>query len=644
MRQIIVLLLSALLASPAAALVVPLSSAVLDVDFDDKPLGEPVGVGGAALDEPVSLSALDTTVVDRGGGNRALQVSNDLSSTSARRLRWAFEDDQEISQGPLLIRFTLRAAEQDRFSVLVREALGSARNFMSMSLSEAGNISISDAAGVVTVSGGSYSAATDHVFELDFDLDGGTYDVRLDGAEIVSDRAHGIGDRGVGAVLIGYQAGSAGRPFLLDDLRAEVTLPTPALDVVLDASFDDKPLGEPIGTGGALPGEPVSIGNSLTTEIVDSLPGERALQVSASPQPFVQNIRWQLLDDIEIDRGLVVFQFGFRAGALDNYALLFRESGGSAQRFLNLGLRNNGEIVADDASGGLGVIGHYTDGVTHQFEVLFDLDAGTLRIVQDGQILVRDRAHGVVGSGIGGLITGFDNAATGSGGFVLESILVKASRARAIPASLIFLREPSDVMAGSSISPAIEVGVLNVFGNPLTEPAEVRLLRASGNPDVLLSGGLAQTETSVARFDALSLDTPGSYTLRATAAEAEIESRGFEVFPGLPADIQFIAQPGNGNAGSALSPAISLMVTDALGNPVADGTQVRLEVESGPAGATLDGATAFTVDGIAIFAALRLDLAGTYVLRASAGGAEVLSAAFGIAAPRGDEIFDDGFE
>src|SRR5690606_504023 len=151
-------------------------------------------------------------------------------------------------------------------------------------------------------------------------------------------------------------------------------------------------------------------------------------------------------------------------------------------------------------------------------------------------------------------------------------------------------------------------------------------------------------ETSVARFDALSLDTPGDYTLRAVAAQAEIESRSFEVFPGLPADIQFVVQPGNGSAGSALSPAISLMVTDALGNAVADGTQVRLEIESGPSGATLEGATSITVEGIASFAALRLDLAGTYVLRASAGGAEVLSAAFGISAPRGDEIFDDGFE
>lgn len=631
-------------ATPAQALVIPLTGLVLDADFDDKPLGQPIGTGGATEGEPLALGSLTTSVVDTGGGNRALAVSNDLSSTSARRMRFGLVDDQEVTAGPLSIRFTFRAGNRDRFSVLIREALGSARNFMSMSLSESGIIAFSDAAGVAAVNAGSYSADTDHVFELRFDMDAGTYDVLLDDAVILADRAHGIADRGVGALLIGYQASSAGSPFQLDGLQVTAVREIPTLDVVLDAGFDDKPLGEPIAAGGARQGEPVSIGNSLTTEIVDSLPGERALQVNASPQSFVQNIRWQLLDDIEIARGLVVFRIAFRAGALDNYGLQFRESGGSARRFLNLELRSNGDIAALDNNGSLGVIGLYTSGVTHDFEVLFDLDAGTLRVVQDGVALVSDRAFGIDDRGLGTLITGFNNAASGAGGFVLESIRVRASDVRDIPAALAFLQQPGGVAAGVAIAPAVEVGAVNVFDEPVPDGTVVSLARASGPAAVAISNNSAMTEAGAARFSALSLDTPGLYTLRASAALASVESAGFEVVAGPAADLQFVVQPANGTVNVALSPAPGVAVADAFGNPVADGTPVQLAIESGPADAVLGGGSAATSGGTAAFTGLSLDLPGTYTLRASAGGSSALSASFSIALPPGDDIFEDGFE
>lgn len=632
---------------PASAVVLPPLGAILDANFDDKPVGQPIGTGGAALGEPVALSNLTTTVIDTGGGNRVLQVDNDLSSTNARRLRWAFLDDQEVAEGPLIVRFTLRASLTDRFSILLREALGgSTQNFLSVSFSANGTFGASDAAGTVPLSANTYSANVDHAFELRYDMDAGTYQILLDGTSLVSGRAHGIVDRGIGALVIGYQSSSAGSRFFLDELLVEAALPPPQLDVVLDAPFDDKPLGQAIGSGGARLGEPSTIESSLTTEIVDSVPGERALRVTASPQPFTQNIRWQLLDDIEVTSGVVLYRFGFRAGALDNYAFLFRESGTSTRPFLNVELRANGEIAADDANGSLGVIGTYSTGVTHQFGFLFDMDAGTMNIIQDNMVLVSNRAHGIADRGIGGLLTGFDSSATGSAGFVLESILVRASDVRGIPAAMTFLQQPSNVTAGASVDPAVDVGAVNIFDEPVPDATMVALSRVSGNSGVTLSGNHALTVAGAALFPDLSLDLAGSYVLRASAALASVDSAGFVVSAGAPASLSFTTQPADGASGVPIAPSPRVLVSDEFGNPVVDGTAIQLVIESGPKGAVLTGGSATTSTGLASFSSLSLDLPGTYVLHASAGAAQGLSEAFAIvlAPPTQEAIFASGFE
>lgn len=647
MRFVLVILLSAavgLLALPQGSIAFPLNQAILEADFDDRVPGDPIGTGGAAAGEPLTLGSLSTLVLDLGGGDLALRVDNDLSSTSARRLRWGFLDDQEVTEGTLVIRFTMRPSALDRYSLLIREALGSSRNFMSMSFSETGVISISDAAGVALVASGAYSAQTEHAVELRFDMDLGTYEFALDGSTLLEERSHGIGDRGIGSVLIGYQANSAGSDFVLDDLRVLAPLPPSALDVVLEADFDDKPLGQAIGSGGARVGEPVGVDSTLITEVIAATSGGRALELRAASQPFPQSLRWQLLDQIEIGSGLVLFQFELRSSTLDDAALLFRESGGATRNFLDLRLRANGDITASADNVSLGVIATYAPGDIQAYEVLFNMDADTVSIARDGAVLLDEHAFGSGDRGIGSFVIGFDSAASAGGSLTLDSILVRASDVRDIPAALAFLQQPLNAMAGSALAPAVEVGVVNVFNQPVPDATQVTLGRASGNAGVTLTGNTSHTEGGAARFDALSLDTPGTYTLSASSALASTESTAFVVSAGVPANAVFLVQPGSAIVNAVLAPTVRVRVNDAAGNAVADGTQVQLAIASGPSGALLSGATSTTSGGVTEFPGLSLNLAGSYVLQANAGSASATSTTFAVTPPPSVEIFNNGFE
>lgn len=193
---------------------------LLDVTLEDKTPGQPIGTGGAAANEPAAIGALIATVQTDPTGNHVLRVDNDLSSTSARRLRFDLLDNVEITRGVLVINATLKPAGRDRYSILLRESDGSSRNFAQLNLSDQGGIAAGDAAGTIAVAPFSYAAGDTLRFELTFDLDAGTHSARVNGTALYADRAHGIVDRGIGRLLIGYQSNPIAHPFDLDDVLA----------------------------------------------------------------------------------------------------------------------------------------------------------------------------------------------------------------------------------------------------------------------------------------------------------------------------------------------------------------------------------------------------------------------------------------
>ena len=106
---------------------------------------------------------------------------------------------------------------------------------------------------------------------------------------------------------------------------------------------------------------------------------------------------------------------------------------------------------------------------------------------------------------------------------------------------------------------------------------------------------------------------------------------------GVAPVLSFFAQPGNANVGQTL-PAVQVAASDSLGNVDTTFTGViTVALASNAAGAGLHGNTAVRAsDGVATFTDLSIDVAGTYTLRATTGGAgSVTSSAFVITAVTG---------
>jgi len=196
----------------------------------------------------------------------------------------------------------------------------------------------------------------------------------------------------------------------------------------------------------------------------------------------------------------------------------------------------------------------------------------------------------------------------------------------AAPTQLAFVQQPTNVVANSSIAPAVTVTLLDQFGNlspTATNSITIGLANNAG------AGALAGTVTvpaagGIATFANLSINKVGTgYTLSASATGlSSATSSGFNVTPAAAAQVVFIQQPTSATAGIAIAPAITVAVQDAAGNLVTTSTSaVTLAIGANPGGGTLGGtATQNAVSGIATFSDLSINKAGSgYTLTAGSG-------------------------
>jgi len=193
------------------------------------------------------------------------------------------------------------------------------------------------------------------------------------------------------------------------------------------------------------------------------------------------------------------------------------------------------------------------------------------------------------------------------------------------PTQLAFKIQPSNVMAGSTMSPAVQVAVEDQNGDVVTAASGTVSLSLTGSPaGVTLTGGGAVTITSgVATFSGLSVNKAGTYTLTPSTTVAGVTtlpaSSPFTVSPGVPTQLVWTQQPSAVMAGSSISPAVTVTVEDANSNVVttASGT-ITLGITGSPVGVTLTGGGAATItSGVATFAGLSVNRVGTYTLTPS---------------------------
>jgi len=193
-----------------------------------------------------------------------------------------------------------------------------------------------------------------------------------------------------------------------------------------------------------------------------------------------------------------------------------------------------------------------------------------------------------------------------------------------------FAVQPSDVVAGVNIAPAVQVRVADSFGNSVPGASVAVSLVGTGT---LTGGGPALTDASgIATFSALSVDLAGSKQLTASSgALPSATSTVFNVSAAAASVVSFAVQPSDVVAGATMSPAVQVKVADGFGNGI-EGESVALSLV-GTGSLSGGGAVLTNAGGIATFPSLVLSFTGTKQLNATSGAiAPVTSASFEVSA------------
>ncbi len=196
--------------------------------------------------------------------------------------------------------------------------------------------------------------------------------------------------------------------------------------------------------------------------------------------------------------------------------------------------------------------------------------------------------------------------------------------------------EPSDTVAGTAISPPVQVEVLDQYGNVLTfDNSDQVTLSVTGGP-----GGFDASSTTsmtvsggIAIFGNLVLDTEGSYSLAATTAGGLTgqDSTSFTISAAALDHLTFGTQPSDTAAGSFISPAVKVQLVDRFGNVLSSDNSSQVSVALLGGGSLGGTKTATVANGVATFDNLTIDQAGGgYVLAATSGSQEITSAPFSV--------------
>jgi hypothetical protein len=200
-----------------------------------------------------------------------------------------------------------------------------------------------------------------------------------------------------------------------------------------------------------------------------------------------------------------------------------------------------------------------------------------------------------------------------------------------------FDQQPSDMVAGQVIAPAVTVRVLDAKGNLVTDdPVDVTLTLSGG---ATLGGTRTQTSVNgVATFDDLTVRKASGYTLSASGGGLSPDtSDPFSVSAGRPDHLAFTTQPSDTPAG-AVMPTVVAAVEDEFDNVVlnAPAGKITVAIGNNPSGGHLSGSTSRAVtNGVATFSTLAIDKPGTnYTLVATGfNKAAVSSDPFNIQGP-----------
>ncbi|HXJ32041.1 MAG TPA: hypothetical protein VNG35_15470, partial [Gemmatimonadales bacterium] len=191
--------------------------------------------------------------------------------------------------------------------------------------------------------------------------------------------------------------------------------------------------------------------------------------------------------------------------------------------------------------------------------------------------------------------------------------------------------QPTNTVAGASITLAIQVEIEDAGGNRVTSggPVSVGIAILNNAGGGTLSGTTPKNSSNgLATFSNLSINKTGTgYTLQATASGlTAVTSTAFDITPAAADHLTFVVQPTNTIGGQTISPAVVVEIRDAFENLVTNATnQVTMAIGNNP-GVPTPGTLTTTlqvnaVGGQATFSDLQIDNPGAgYTLTATAAG------------------------
>ncbi len=201
----------------------------------------------------------------------------------------------------------------------------------------------------------------------------------------------------------------------------------------------------------------------------------------------------------------------------------------------------------------------------------------------------------------------------------------------AAAATVSFEVQPSNVTASATMAPAVQVKVVDGFGNAV--PLELVSLSLVGTGTLTGGEATATDGNGIATFPDLTIDLAGSKQLLASSgALTPVASASFTVSADAPAAISFQVQPTDVLVGATMAPAVQVKVADAFGNGVPSELVSLSLVGTGVL--TGGDATATDANGIATFPGLSVDATGSKQLTATSGAlTPATSASFTVDCP-----------
>lgn len=182
--------------------------------------------------------------------------------------------------------------------------------------------------------------------------------------------------------------------------------------VYLHADFNDKTVDQPIGTGGATVGEPIEVDPYVTAIVREGPMGSPSLEIADISGEYAGATVFEFPGGAEISSGIVNISADLWFPALGPGNAFFvhvRQAQGASEEFASIRFLENGSVAIFDANDYIGTfVGAFETSRLIRLILDYDMDAGTYDLWLDGTRLVDDRAHGVVGYGIGGIYLGAD--------------------------------------------------------------------------------------------------------------------------------------------------------------------------------------------------------------------------------------------